>query len=179
MAVHRCSATLISVTEIKLDFAFADSSRLRHNIRARRNRRSATMTEPAQKRSAKEVFEAEADYWEGTGEIAKPRRYIMGVAVLRCWMSSKGAEADKVSDSLRRYYRSVARAQAKTEPNWWNDLLAERDHCQVCGETFRIENLSFCTHCQSLFGYCHALTAGRLANGNYACPICPGGEIVG
>lgn len=129
--------------------------------------------------SASKLFEEEARVWETTGEINHQRAFSYGLAKLRQWLDSDGATKDGVSERLRNYYQAAARLLFKKNKDWWDDLLSDRDYCSVCSETFRVENLSFCTHCTALLGYCHALTGGKAANGNPACPICEVGEIAG
>jgi hypothetical protein len=129
--------------------------------------------------SASRLFEEEARVWESTGEIMRERTFSYGLAPLRLWLHSDGATKDGVSERLREYYWAAAQVLREKDEDWWDDLLSDRDSCSMCGETFRVENLSFCTHCTALLGYCHALTGGKAANGNPACPVCKNGEIVG
>ena len=132
-----------------------------------------------QSRSATQMFEEEARRWEETGKIQSGSANVYGLTRLRCWLHSKGAAADGVSERLKRYYQAAEIALARRDPDWYDDLLATRDYCSLCGETYRIENLSLCTHCDSLVGYCHQLTGGTSPNGNPKCPVCEDGEIVG
>ena len=135
--------------------------------------------EPTNALTASMLFEEEARLWESTGEIKRSRTFSYGLGSLRLWLDSEGAEKDGVSEPLRNYYRAAAQLLLQQDEDWWDNLLRVRDTCSRCGETFRVENLSFCTHCDALLGYCHARTGVKAANGNPACPICKDGEIVG
>lgn len=138
------------------------------------------MAKPAERSlPANELFEEEARQWEACGVIAEERKFAWGLGQLRCWLHSEGAMVDGVSERLQRYYKAAAGAMAKRNEGWWDELLDMRDSCSACGESFRVENLSFCTHCQCGLGYCHALVGGKAKNGNWQCPICKQGEVVG
>lgn len=134
--------------------------------------------ESAPKLSASQKFEEEARLWEETGELQWCGKNEYGFIKLRCWIDTKGAAVDGVSERLHRYHEAVEAKYARWGDKWCDDFLRNRDWCSVCGESFRLENLSLCTHCQVLFGYCH-YPMEKAANGNPKCPRCEHGEIVG
>jgi hypothetical protein len=126
--------------------------------------------------TASEMYEAEAALWEQTGELQENEYMLL---TLRCWFISNGAAATGVSMRLRDYCAAALRAGESRAPGWYEALLRVREACSVCGETYRIENLSLCTHCEAMLGYCHQLSGGTASNGNPLCPRCGIGEIVG
>jgi hypothetical protein len=136
-------------------------------------------TESSRAQSAAHRFEDEAARWEETGELQWCGRNEYAFVKLGSWLISKGARIDGVSERLKRYYAAAEARFDKWGSDWYDKFLATRDWCSVCGESYRLENLSLCTHCDSLFGYCHQLTGGKAANGNPKCPRCQDGEIVG
>jgi len=129
--------------------------------------------------TASQMYEEEAKRWEATGQLQRNARLEYLVFTLRCWLISSGAKADGVSERLTRYCAAAESAFERQDPNWYEKLLRGTDMCSVCGETYRLENLSSCTHCVVMLGYCHQLSGGRAANGNPKCPDCRMGEIVG
>jgi hypothetical protein len=120
-------------------------------------------------------YEEEAAKWEETGQFDYFSKGHYNFVRMYLWMSSRGAAAEGVSERLLRYYRAL-RAELKPD-GWYDQFFDGRDYC-VCGETFRYENLSLCTSCESTFGYCH-MPSKMAANGNVLCPRCNEGEIVG
>lgn len=131
--------------------------------------------------SASLKFEAAAARWEETGKLQRWDIIPYEFLKLSCWLRSKGAQVDGVSERLERYCDAVrAHLDSNGDPNWYENLLNMRDWCR-CGETFRLENLSVCTHCETTLGYCCYRTSsgGTAANGNPKCPICKNGEMVG
>ncbi|HEX4231140.1 MAG TPA: hypothetical protein VHZ07_20855 [Bryobacteraceae bacterium] len=136
------------------------------------------MAEPAAL-TASQLLEAEAERWEKTGEIDSRRKSWDGLGALRWWLDSKGALADGISPRLRAYYFICRLQMGRAYPGWVEELMRERDYCCICNETYRGENLSFCTNCTSLFGYCHSGDGGTAANGNPLCPVCRVGELAG
>jgi hypothetical protein len=128
--------------------------------------------------SASQKFEAEAARWEETGQMSCSNEWLL--TILRCWIHSKGAEADGVSDRLKRYHQAAEELIEKNLGSGWYDrFLRTRDACSICGEGFRLENLGMCTHCDALIGYCHQFKGGFAPNGNLKCPRCEDGETVG
>jgi len=124
------------------------------------------------------MFEEEALRWEETGELQGDCARPYGALRLDCWIRSKGAQQDGVSYRLKRYCEAADEALQRSNPDWYDDFLSIKDSC-MCGETFRYENLSLCTHCYVSLGYCHQFSGGLAANGNPKCPVCEMGEIVG
>lgn len=128
-------------------------------------------------KSASQKFEDEAARWEETGQLASNEWLL---TILTCWINSKGAESGGVSDRLKRYRQAAEEyVEKKLGPAWYGSFLRIRDSCSICGESFRLENLSMCTHCDVLLGYCHRSEGGYTPNGNLKCPRCKDGEIVG
>ena len=125
------------------------------------------------------MFEEEARRWEESGDLQRESSTPYGATVLRCWVASSGAKQDGVSERLQRYCETIVATLDGQDPDWYDDFLRIRDYCSICGESFRIENLSLCTHCQTSLGYCHQFIGGKAANGNIKCPSCEKGEIVG
>jgi hypothetical protein len=131
-------------------------------------------------KSASRKFEEEAARWETTGEMQESGSNEYRLTVLRCWITSDGAEADGVSERLKRYYQAAEeRIEMKLGPDWYDRFLRTRDACSICGQGFRLENLGMCTHCDALIGYCHQFDGGTASNGNLKCPRCEHGETVG
>jgi hypothetical protein len=129
--------------------------------------------------TASRKFESEASRWEATGDLsAFPD--ARALTILRCWIASKGAAADGVSERLKRY---LAAAEAHIEhqpgPDWYDRFLRTRSSCSICGEGFRLENPGLCTHCDALIAYCHQFAGGMAPNGNLKCPKGEHGETVG
>jgi hypothetical protein len=123
-------------------------------------------------------FEAEAARWEETGKLQEASRTPYFFVRMELWLDSRGAQAEGVSERLRLYYYAVKERFDVYPAGWYDSFLSERDYCSGCGETFHNENLSFCTNCLALFGYCHQ-PSGRAANGNTLCDRCGEGEVVG
>jgi hypothetical protein len=125
-------------------------------------------------------FEEEAQRWEETGGLQACGNNKYAFTGFDCWMRSDGGKQDGASELLLRYHAAAQEnLNRRLGADWYETLMRTRDYCSECGETFRIENLSFCTHCTALFGYCHSSIGGRAANGNPKCPRCGVGEIVG
>jgi hypothetical protein len=127
---------------------------------------------------ASRLYEEEAAKWESSGELQWAGKNEYALVKLLCWLNSTGAKKNGVSERLMRY---AAAAKARFDGlgyDWYGDLLRQRDYCSGCGETFRVENLSLCTHCDAMLGYCCS-NGKRLPNGNQLCPRCDEGEIVG
>lgn len=130
--------------------------------------------------TASQKFEEDAARWEATGEMQESGADEYGLTVLRCWITSKGAKADGVSERLGRYHKAAEEAMQKQRgPGWYDKFLRTRSACSICGTGFRLENLGMCTHCDALIGYCHQFDGGVAANGNLKCPKCQDGETVG
>jgi hypothetical protein len=137
----------------------------------------AAMTEG---KSASQKFEEEAARWEETRQMQETGWNEWGLTILRCWIHSKGAEADGVSERLKRYHEAAEeQMEKKLGPDWYDRFLRTRDACSICGTGFRLENLGMCTHCDALIGYCHQFEGGLAPNGNLKCPRCKDGETVG
>lgn len=131
-------------------------------------------------KSASQKFEEEAARWEATGEMQESGSNEWGLTVLRCWITSDGAEADGVSERLTRYHKAAEALMEEREgADWYDRFLRTRDCCSICGQGFRLENLGMCTHCDALIGYCHQFDGGTAPNGNLKCPRCKDGETVG
>jgi hypothetical protein len=135
--------------------------------------------ESTRAQSASRRFEDEAARWEETGQLQGCGRNQYSFLKLSSWLISPGAKVDGVSERLQRYYEAAEESFKSWGPRWYDEFLATRDWCSECGESYRLENLSLCTHCQALLGYCHQLSGGKAANGNPRCPRCEQGEIVG
>ena len=58
-------------------------------------------------KSASQMFEEEAARWEETGEMQEGVSNAYGMTTLRCWIGSKGAHADGVSERLKRYHAAA------------------------------------------------------------------------
>jgi hypothetical protein len=135
------------------------------------------MTDPL---SASRKFEEEARRWKETGETGWSGLNEYGYTKLRFWLSSQGAFDDRISDLLWEYGETVEQVFIDgKQPGWFSAFMRTRDSCSICGETFMLGNLGFCTQCECLLGYCHRFSGGRTANGNPKCPACGAGEIVG
>lgn len=129
--------------------------------------------------TASQKFEQEARHWKETGEIGWSGLNEYGYTKLRFWLGSEGAHGDRVSDLLWEYGEMVEQRLIAAKPRgWFGAFMGTRDYCSICGESFMLSNLSFCTHCDCLFGYCHQFSGGTAANGNPQCPICKTGELV-
>ena len=128
--------------------------------------------------TASQKFEQESWHWEESGEVGWSGLNEYGYTKLRFWLGSEGAAADHVSARLWKYSAAVEARFAHRRPEWFDQFMRTRDFCSVCGESFRLGNLSFCTHCDALLGYCHQFSGGKVANGNAKCPRCKTGEIV-
>jgi len=125
----------------------------------------------------KQQYEADALCWQQAGrDAAQLLQTRWDVLALACWVNSKGAEADGVSQQLRDFLDACEARLRRISPGWYDDVLCERGHCARCGESWRIENLAVCTHCE--YTYCFRCDDFPLAeNGNpqHHC----GGELVG
>ena len=127
--------------------------------------------------TASQKFEEEAARWEAAGEMQADARTL---TILRCWIRSKGAKTDGVSERLQRYHEAAEEwLKQQLGPDWYDKFLRTRSSCSICGEGFRLENLGLCTHCDALIGYCHQFDGGVATNGNLKCPKCKDGETVG
>lgn len=133
--------------------------------------------EPEQPLTASQKFEEEARLWEETGKFQRSGQDRYAFLQLQCWLLSAGAKADGVSKRLKRYYKAADKRFGGQD--WLDDFLRIRDNCSLCGASYRLENLSICTHCFISLGYCHQGEGGLAPNGNFRCPSCKVGEIVG
>ncbi len=125
------------------------------------------------------MYEEEARRWAETGALQWCGSNAYAFTKLRCWLDSNGAKAEGVSERLQHYYAAAEAKFEESAPEWYDKFLRTKDWCSICGETYRLENLSLCTHCDVLLGYCHTEYGNKTANGNPKCPTCKSGEIVG
>jgi hypothetical protein len=129
---------------------------------------------------ASEQYEAAARRW---GESGRPEPEADGwhLMTLSCWMTSAGGRHDGASDTLKAYADALRRSVERTDPDWLDDLFDGHEYCSFCGQSWRAENCSVCTHCLKAWPPCCAdrrrLTV--LANGNRECRTCGQGEVVG
>jgi hypothetical protein len=124
-------------------------------------------------------FEEAARRWDEAGRPVPENPDPLAAMKLYCWVGSAGAKHDGVSPRLQAYLETLRGALSARNRDWYDVLLAQRDYCDRCGETYRYENVSFCTRCSTTFAPCHRPSAVELPNGNLECPDCHRGEIVG
>lgn len=130
------------------------------------------------KETAHDQYEKRARAWD---EAGRPRSMLViddyELMSMWCWITSTGGQSDGVSETLHAYNDA---SRARLPSSWSNDYLSQRDSCQRCGESYRIENLMLCTHCYGERYYCHGCylpRAKKSPNGNSLCAC--GGELVG
>ena len=115
-----------------------------------------------------EQFSQGARLWVEGGQ--SPMRLLANpytLMALRCWAGSDGARRQGVPPALRGWLHASQQAMDREQPGWYDRLLAQREHCSCCGQTYRVENLAICTGCSALV--CHRCGGnGRAANGNEA-----------
>jgi hypothetical protein len=129
--------------------------------------------------SASADFEALAQSWEASS-VSQPPPSPLLVARMYLWIHSAGAKQEGVSERLRNMVDALRARLEQQNPDWYeNQMMEGHDYCRVCGERYRCENLSICTHCSAQFGPCHRTSGGLAHNGNYRCGSCGVGEIVG
>jgi hypothetical protein len=122
-------------------------------------------------------FEPMAAKWEQQGrpDDLLPSNSWQLLALV-CWIQSKGAQAQGVSAALSAFHAASVSHFEAIVPGWFEEILSQREFCERCGETYRIENLGLCSQCMWVCcAYCRPLE--KALNGNQAhwC----GGEIVG
>lgn len=120
-------------------------------------------------------FLSQAEQWNAAG---RPSNVLPGgysLIALRCWLHSPGGKAEGVAPLLQEYKTAAEGAQRS---NWLDAYFDERETCRSCGESYRFENVSFCTACSRTCCYRCINEYGRAANGNPACG-CGNGELVG
>lgn len=116
------------------------------------------------------AYELEARAWKRAPE-AHHHPLPWHVLQLRSWLVSPGWK--HASSSLVAYERALASTLDAANPRWYDELLMQRDECRRCGQTWLVENASFCTNCEATYGPC--CSPGM----NARCPVCRRGEIVG
>jgi hypothetical protein len=109
----------------------------------------------------------------GCGESHLLRDWPLVLA--SCWLLSPGAKHEGFSSDMRAFVD----ASMKAHRDGFEAILLERDYCDLCGERYRIENLSLCASltCEGVYCYRCVGTLGRHTNGNWRCPC--GDELVG
>ena len=129
--------------------------------------------------SARDKFETLAESWEPSSSTTpgSPSQWL--VTRMYLWVHSDGAKREGVSERLEKMVKALRAQLDKERPTWYEDLWEGHDYCKECGERYRMENLSMCTHCAALFGPCHMYSGGSAPNGNYQCAACREGEIIG
>ena len=127
--------------------------------------------------SAHSRFQTLAAAWEAGGrDPAGLARHDWELAVLYLWVHSDGARREGLGASLEEFAATSWREKADQCPGWYDAFLRERDHCGLCGESYRVENLAICTDCKA--SRCPRCTEpARAPNGN-RLHVC-GGEFVG
>jgi hypothetical protein len=125
--------------------------------------------------SARDKFEALAEAWEPSSASPSP----LLVTRMYLWVNSTGAKKEGVSPRLSAMVKALRAQLDKEHPTWYESMWDGHDYCRVCGERYRMENLSMCTHCDALHGPCHMGSGGLASNGNSLCAACHVGEIVG
>ena len=136
---------------------------------------------PFTKPGTSEGFERAARIWDKglrapLSGIARP--YALRLLL---WLDSRGAARDGVSDLLQAYAAAVDAHLRLWHEDWIERTLRERSTCVKCGQQWRIENLSLCTHCPATFAPCcqRHYRIPQARNGNPQCPVCRTGELVG
>jgi hypothetical protein len=124
-------------------------------------------------KSAKAKYEELAQKYFETKD---PRHLLhdWDLATALWWKTSKGAKHDGVSESLQAYFDICTEGFPK---DWIYAYIDHRDNCSSCGESYRVDNMSVCTHC--FRNYCWRCVGEQKKhpNGNPACGC--GGELVG
>jgi hypothetical protein len=122
-------------------------------------------------------FLAAAAAWDRAGRPdSMLEQNVWRLLALRCWFQSDGAAQDGRQPVLADYGDACEKHLEIRDPDWWDTLLRQRDLCERCGETYRVENLAVCTGC--LRTYCHCcIDEPKAPNGNYMHHC--GGELVG
>src|SRR5438105_340949 len=129
--------------------------------------------------SAAEQYEALADDWEAAGFHTPEDPSFGQVSRMYLWIHSDGAKRQGVSERLRQYVGALQATLEKKYPGWYDAQFDDHDSCKICGERYRWENLSMCTQCSAAICPSHRASGGHAPNGNYQCPACGAGEIVG
>jgi hypothetical protein len=92
----------------------------------------------------------------------------------KCWIGSGGAQGSRLKEQISPLL-NVSESSLESFLNW-NDLLNIRSLCSICGEGYRLENLSICCSCGKHF--CYRCSSAKMhSNGNKLCKC--GGEEVG
>lgn len=113
--------------------------------------------------------------WVGAGRRPADLLGWWDVSVAACWRLTDGGQKEGLSGGAVEFVERSFKAHEAS----YHGLLATRETCRGCDLSYRVENLSLCTHCQRLV--CHRCT-GELAtheNGNRRCGCKWDGERVG
>lgn len=125
--------------------------------------------------TTRQRYESLAAQWHSSG---RPSSMLLGgysLIRLRCWAYSVGAKAEGFSELLLVFLRASEAAQHR---DWLDAYFSEQEFCRGCGESYRFENVSFCTACNRTYCYRCKSNNPQAANGNIAC-ACGNGEVVG
>lgn len=123
-----------------------------------------------------------ADTWAAAG---RPTKLLIDnewqLLAFMSWAHSepRDPDFDGFSEVVVAFYNACLAAMDDRSLEWYDDLLMKRDPCDLCGETYLVENLSLCCECMSTYCWSCAerISKGKAPNGN-RLHVC-GGEIVG
>lgn len=142
-----------------------------------KSRRDSSTPRPG---PARAIYEAAARQWHTAGRPT-PITTPLETAVALWWLGTPNVERLGVDPLVLEHLRAQSAYHERSNPQWMNRLLRMTTWCRDCGERWHLENVSQCTNCDAEFAPCCASDQlnTRWANGNYACPRCTKGEIVG
>ena len=123
-------------------------------------------------------YEQDAAKWHDAGRPVPEKLDHWYVVILNCWCASSGAKNEPISPQLEDYRHMLMNEIDRRYPKWLDEMFDGREHCRTCGESWRSENMSLCTHCPATFAPCH-MPGEYTSNGNPLCSSCGIGEIVG
>lgn len=73
----------------------------------------------------------------------------------RLWVAHEGADPDGVvARAVEAYWRA-----ADGDDGYWR-LMSQRMSCDICGETYKLENLAVCPNCFGVRCYRHDRSCG-------------------
>ncbi|MDI1442847.1 hypothetical protein [Polyangium sp. 6x1] len=130
---------------------------------------------PRDGKRMKEWLEENAAAWVRGGCKNEDLLEPWDVVIAGAWNISDGGRREGLSDDAKELIKKSFEA----DEGHYYGILESRSSCSRCGERYRVENLSLCTHCAA--EYCHRCTedAPRHDNGNRRCGCKWSGEIVG
>lgn len=121
------------------------------------------------------VYAQQALDWIARGRPDQLLMTGLPLAALRCWYHwIQYRKVPGIEPAIGDY---LAACEAKLPTSWYDEILWQRSYCSRCGERYKIENLSICTRCQSLYCPRCGNDCDRDQDGDRLCRC--GGELTG